>query len=80
MEPNTQGSVVISCDLLGKKQTRRYLFLQGSTVWISKQPTVLRDEAHIQHLTGRECYLVVSDVLDYNTFISIKLVLLADLI
>lgn len=54
-----QGSVVISCDL-SAKFTRRYLFLTGSTLWISKQHVVSDDKAHKAHLTGREDYLTVT--------------------
>jgi hypothetical protein len=55
-----QGGVVVKCDQLSSKSSRRYLILQGSTLWVSKQPVFLGDEAYKQHLTGGEQYVMVS--------------------
>lgn len=50
---------MMKCDVLGTKFTRRYLLLQGSSLWVSKQTTLLDDKSYKQHLTGREEYLMV---------------------
>ena len=55
------------CDI-SSKFSRRYLILQGSTLWVSKQSTLLDDKAHLQHLTGREDYLTVCAIENYREF------------